>query len=82
MSICARAYKIEDDDSAMGEMTKVCFGCDPDNPRSVIPEKCEICHGTGRQLFAASAIAKELRASRGEKISKDREETDDLSLEY
>lgn len=93
----ALAYKIADveaDSSLVSSLTKICFGCDPDNPRAVPQKGCPTCGGTGEQALSAVQIAEELGAARaktdaGTRTSIDENDDDgsgnadsDLYLEY
>jgi hypothetical protein len=65
----ALAYQISDveaDASLVSGLTKICFDCDPDNPRAVKQKNCITCGGTGQQALAAAQIAEELSAARAE----------------
>lgn len=93
----AYAYKISDveaDASLVAGLTKICFDCDPDNPRAVARKNCATCGGTGEQALAAAQIAEELGAARMEtdtdkKVDVENDQSDgdgdedsDLYLEY
>jgi hypothetical protein len=67
MAALARVFRIdeiEEDPSLVEGATKLCFDCDPDNPKSGDRATCKTCNGTGQQALAAAEIAKELKASK------------------
>lgn len=55
---------LEEDPTAVDDLTVQCAGCDPDNPRSVPRSKCQACRGTGKSRPEIALIVGEIKASR------------------
>ena len=84
VALSYRIEEIENSPELAETLSKECFACDIDNPLCVPQDTCETCGGTGRQAFAVTEIAKELKESkkapktnRGENVL-----DEDLYFEY
>ncbi len=69
VALALNCRELEKDPTPVEDLTVECANCDPDNPRSVSPEKCPVCRGTRRARVAVSAVVGEIRTSRLELLT-------------